>query len=106
MKRALLALAAVSTLAVGGCASEADATPTTPTTPQSCLDALDAADHLNSLTEQGFRIVAHTLGAASEFDSAGIDADTTKIEKLTPKVGAAVDAYRTARDDCRGSETS
>lgn len=55
-----------------------------------CATALDTA-------EQVFTIAADTVQAAVQWDSAGINAGTTQIERITP-------AYHADSTECRGTK--
>lgn len=73
-------------------------------TPASCKTALEAADTVMTTAGAGFQIVADALGAAAEFDIDGVTAATEKLTTLTStQMTPQIEAYKTARDECRAS---
>lgn len=74
----------------------------TPHTSQSCLNALTQADASIRTAGAGFGIVSEVLTAASNFDAAGIEAASAKLQPLNDTLGGQLDQYTAARDACRG----
>jgi hypothetical protein len=84
-------------------------------TPQSCLDALNAAEVVNGDAAEFSQIVADysrmlspAVKAAYLHDIAGMDAMTTKIQTIAPRIHAVTAdvqadgaAYAAAAADCR-----
>lgn len=76
-----------------------------PTVPQACIDALAAADTAIATAGEGFGILSDALTAAGDFDAAGIEAASGRLETLnTDKLTPALAAYKTARDTCKAAQ--
>lgn len=104
-RRRWLWVIAAGALFVASCGTGEAGVTSYEVTPQACLDALDAADASHELSAEGFGAAARGFSAAAEFDIAGIDAATADMEENAPLLGAAMDEYRTARDECRGAQS-
>jgi hypothetical protein len=110
---AALPVALFTLAACGGqtpAAQTADAPPATvtktvtkPVTPAVCLTALDRADTALTTAGEGFDVVADVLTAASNLDVDGMTAATEKLTPLSAKLSAQLDAYKTARDECKAA---
>lgn len=79
-------------------------TETVETTPASCIEALDAAENVIAYASQSLDIVADSFEAVSEFDVDRVEANTKKMEALTPKIAVQRDVYNPAAEDCRASK--
>lgn len=99
MKKIIAAsVAALSLTTLVACGTPSESSQTTP---HACLTALDDAEHLESLTVEALDSAGNAMRAAASYDAAGIDAETAKMEALTPKVAAARAAYETSAAECR-----
>lgn len=73
------------------------------TTPDACVDALNAADDLTEYFGEAIVSAADSVGYAGTFDSDALDAETKKLEELTPKIEDARAEYDLASIECRAS---
>lgn len=74
-----------------------------PVTPDVCLTALNDADDFAVLSGRGFGVAAKTIRAAANFDIAGLNAQTAKLNSLGNKLDPILDSYVSSRDECRAS---
>lgn len=74
-----------------------------PVTPDACIAALDEAEALNQLNIEAFDIVAGMFDSASNYDVAGINSGTSKLDALQPKVAAKVADYNDEATACRAN---
>lgn len=98
MKRLVLVLAVLASVAIAGCASDKSessssepkeervATQVAESTPQACLDALDDAEEAFGLAAEGFSLAANVSEMIGPAAQAGFDQDAATIRDLTDQL--------------------
>jgi hypothetical protein len=96
--------AATVTATVTTTAPAATVTTTAPPrtkTPAACAKALDLAEQIVNYAGDAVGAAGESLDAASRLDAEAMQAQTAKIEAITPKTSAAIAKYKPLAQACR-----